>query len=272
MQEIYVLENVVSRCGMFVALAQGSEMEIEEKPDTLGHHFSTRADRGSQERALKFLAREMPGEVVIAEEQDAPKDVPPNCTVLDPLDATTLFYNQLDDFGVTICTLRDGRPAFGATYFPRRLLLISAVRGMGCWVGGFGRGKQIKKPIPWHGQLDKTLIGTDVGTWVTKHKLFSSMLMPLAERFNLLSAMSAIEGQRCVLFGNTGAYYSFGIAKVWDAAAMTLAIEEAGGVVCDPEGKPLKWDKIPCDWIVAANQQLADVVLEWSKNWKGRTA
>ena len=77
--------------------------------------------------------------------------------------------------------------------------------------------------------------------------------------------MSAVEGSRRVLFGNTGAYYNIGIAKIWDVAAMSLAVSEAGGVVCDPQGHPMKWNTIRCDWIVAANQQLADIIVSHSQ-------
>jgi fructose-1,6-bisphosphatase/inositol monophosphatase family enzyme len=95
--------------------------------------------------------------------------------------------------------------------------------------------------------------------------------MPLSKNFNILSSMSSVEGARRVLCGNLGAYINFGIAKIWDAAAMCLAIEEAGGVACSPSGGPIEWGSINCDWIVAGNQLLADRIIEHSRNWQGRT-
>lgn len=266
---IQILERVATACGDLVLSLRNEAMEAEDKTEQLGQHFSTRADRQSQEFGLAILGKECSDEIIVAEEGENSHDIPPNCTVFDPLDGTTNYFNGIDDFGFTLCTLRDGKPTFAATYFPVRDTLISAVRGAGCYVGGFEKGRRLLQ-IPWHGALDKIQIGTDVGSWTLRHGIFDLVLRPLAERFNVLSLMAAVEGGRRVLMGQIGAYYNLGIAKIWDAAAMALAITEAGGIVCDPYGNPIQWNCIDCDWIFAGNQILADIVLEHSRNWSGR--
>jgi fructose-1,6-bisphosphatase/inositol monophosphatase family enzyme len=266
---IETLERVATECGHLVLALRNSAMDAEDKAEQLGAHFSTRADRQSQELGLNILKESLPAEFVVAEEKENFKEIPPNCTVFDPLDGTTIFFNGLEDFSVSLCTLREGKPAYAATYFPIREMLISAVRGEGCYTGGFRRGTRISH-IGWHGALDKTLIGTDVGAWTVRQGTFDLVLRPLASRFNVVSPISATEGAREVLFGETGVFYNLGIAKIWDAAAMALAIEEAGGVACDPKGESILWNNINCDWIVAGNQELANIVLEHSRSWTGR--
>lgn len=264
MRAIEVLEEVVLTCGELVASMQEQErgnLLAQDKHEQLGQHFSTVADRESLRRGLSILRRSLPHEEIVAEEQKNAARVPPGCTVFDPLDGTTNFFNGSDDYGVTICTLRRGQPAYGATYFPALKMLISAVRGRGCFIGGFGHGERLTK-IPWHGRLDKTQIGTDVGSWAHSSGSFESVLKPLSRRFNILSAVSAIEGGRRVLLGQTAAYYSLGIAKIWDAAAMALAVEEAGGVAVSPSGKPLRWGSLEFSWVLAINPKLAKVVLQ----------
>lgn len=266
---IEVLEQVVTQCGDLVLSLRGQKMEARDKDEQLGQHFSTRADRQSQELGLSILTDGCPGVAVIAEETEGEHKIPEDCIVFDPLDGTTNYFNGSDDFGVTVCMLRDWVPLCGATYFPVARVLVSAVRGKGCYVGGFRSGRRVRA-IHWHGRLDKTQLGTDVGSWTITQGTFDLILRPLAERFNLLSSMAAVEGGRRVLFGQCGGYYNFGIAKIWDAAAMALAVTEAGGVVCDPWGNPLSWRSVSCDWVFAANQTLADVVLDHSRNWRGR--
>lgn len=263
---INILENVVIQCGGLILSLRNLSMGTEDKIEQIGQHFSTRADRQSQELGLNILASACPNEVVIAEEQDGNKEIPLDCTVFDPLDGTTNFFNGLDEFGVTLCTFRGGKSVCSATYFPTRNMLISASRNNGCWIGGFKYGKQIKS-INWHGVLDKTQIGGDIGSWTSRHETFDLVLRPISRRFNILSSMSAIESGRRVLFGNIGAYYNLGIAKIWDAAGIGLAIEEAGGIVCDPHGNPMKWNKIPCDCVMAVNLELANIVLEFTSKW-----
>lgn len=260
------LETIVAQCGELVRrLGEDSRSGAEDKDEQLGQHFSTRADRESQALGLNLFAKYFPGEVVIAEEQDN-AGVPKECIVFDPLDGTTNFFNGICDYGVTACVLRDGKPVAAATYFASNQSVISVARGEGCFEVKAGNRRKVEN-IQWHGQLDKTQVGTDIGSWTHKAGTFDSVLRPLSERFNVLSAMSAIEGGRRVLFGQLGAYYNIGIAKIWDAAAMCLAIEEAGGAVCAPDGLPMRWESLRCDWVAAINQELMDKVLPYTRAW-----
>lgn len=265
---IKTLERVVVECGHLVIniRSSGAALAPEDKAEQLGQHFSTLADRESQELGLSVFQREMPGEAIIAEEQENNSRLPQDCTVFDPLDGSTNYFNQSDDFGVTAATLRNGQVVAGATYLPAHNILVSAVRGEGCWVSGFGIGRRVTS-IAWHGILDKTQIGTDVGSWTHQCGSFDMVLCPLSWRFNVLSDMSSVIGGARVLFGKTGVYYNLGIAKVWDAAAMTLAVEEAGGVSCAPDGGSLTFTTVNCDWVSAVNRELADVVLKHTRVW-----
>lgn len=266
---IELLERVVETCGEEIMRLRGFNQEATDKDDQLGAHFSTKADIVSQELGFSILRDFLPKETVIAEEQENDQSIPDDCTVFDPLDGTTNFFNGLDDFAVTVCTLRSGKPVYGAAYFPVRGKLVSAVCGQGCYVGGFKRGRRINN-IPWHGFKDKAQIGTDVGPWAHNQNIFDYVLKPLSRNFGMQSVLSAVEGGRRVLVGHTGAYYNLGIAKIWDAAAIALAIEEAGGIVCDPYGKPLERKTIGCDWVMAVNQEFADAVVEHTCKWTGR--
>lgn len=269
------LEYVVTQCGMRAAAVrrQGQRfLAPQDKQEQRGQHFSTRADRESKELGMDLLHSYFPAETIVHEEDEEgkkPKEIPADCTVFDPWDGTTNLFNGIKEGGVTACILRNHFPIFGAAYFPYADLLVSAMRGKGCWIGGYGRGELIEK-IQWHGKLDKAQIGTDIGSWCHTHNTFDTILKPLSMRFNILSAMSAIEGMRRVLFGETVVYYNLGIAKIWDAAAMALAVEEAGGFVCGPDGLFMPWDRLDCDWVAAINPDLAKLVLEHSRHWTGR--
>lgn len=260
------LEHIVVECGhLVIGMQGGSDIEAQDKDEPLGNHFSTRADRASLAHGLKRFAEVFPGETIIAEEQEN-LYVPKDCIVFDPLDGTTNFYNGLPDFGVTACVIRDHVTTCGATYFASSGLVVSAVRGEGCFEVRDGVRTRITN-ISWHRQLDKTIMGTDVGSWVHTKDTFEKVLKPLSKRFCVLSSMCAVMEISRVLFGHIGAYYNIGSAKIWDAAAMTLAVEEAGGVVCAPDGASLRWNTLSCDWIVAANSTLADIVVGYTKSF-----
>lgn len=257
---IETLERAVRACGDLLLEVREAGLRTEDKDEQLGAHFSTQGDTLSQARGIEILREKFPDEVIIAEEQENDPRVPPDCTVFDPADGTTNYYNGCSEFGVTLCTLRGGRPQYGVMYFPVDRMMISAERGQGCFINGR------KVTIHWNRPLDKTLVGTDVGPW-TVHEV----LRPISERFCVRSIMAGIYGARAVLLGETGMYWNLNIAKIWDAAAGVLAIEEAGGVAYAPDGLPLRWTSISADWIVAANQQLADTILTYTRVWPGRT-
>ncbi|MDP3685356.1 MAG: inositol monophosphatase family protein [bacterium] len=258
---IETLERAVRECGDLLLKIREKGLRTEDKNEQLGAHFSTQGDTLSQARGIEILREKFPDEIVIAEEFEFndPR-IPPDCTVFDPADGTTIYYNGCREFGVTMCSLRRGQPDAGVMYFPVDRMMISAVRGRGCFINGS------KFTIRWDRPLDKTLVGTDVGPW-TAHEV----LQPLSKHFCVRSIMAAIYGARAVLLGETGMYYNLNIAKIWDAAAGALAVEEAGGVVCAPDGSPLRWNTISADWILAVNQPLADALLVYTRVWHGRT-
>lgn len=254
-----LLRSVALRCGELLRETRQRGLTTTDKEETLGAHFATDGDINSQALGIRTIRERYPDEPIIAEEQPNKKSLPKDCTIFDPCDGTTNYFNGSPDYGVTLCTLRDGRPQWGVIYFPESDVLITAERGDGCFLNG--RRFQLQ----WGRPLDKTILGTDVGPW-TVH----SVLRRLAKQHCIHSKMAAIAGARDVLLGMTGAYWNINAAKVWDAAAGVLAVEEAGGVASDTWGKPLKWNSLQQDWIVAATPELLKVVVSATKTWKGR--
>lgn len=256
---LYLLERMARECGQVLFKTRQAGLKATDKPETLGAHFATQGDESSQILGIRLIREGFPHELIIAEEQANKKRLPKDCTVFDPCDGTTNYFNGSPEFGVTLCTFRGGRPQWGVIHFPVSGMTIAAGRGSGCLIDG----KRFK--MLWHQPLDKAILGTDVGPW-TVHPV----LQKLAKHFCVHSKMAAIAGARDVLLGITGAYWNINIAKVWDAAAGVLMVEEAGGVASDPWGRPLKWDMLAQDWVMAATPELLKVVVSATKTWKGR--
>lgn len=274
---ITLLQEIVQDCGQLVfGVGKKGDRAPEEKgDDQFGQHYSTIADRKSLERCRELLDHHKCKIPLVAEEQENQPKLPDPCLVFDPVDGTNNFFNWrmklgLAAFGVTMCYIANGKPQASATFFPAEGLLITAQRGKGCYRGALETGKRIQA-IQWHGHIDKAQIGFDVGPWTHAQHTFDTVLKPISEHYNILSVMCAIMGGRLVLAGQFVAYVNLGIAKVWDGAAMALAIEEAGGFVCDQHGKPMVWDKVPTDLVMAISQAVAEkTVLEYTRKWPGR--
>lgn len=264
MPNILLLEKIALQCGALIKQMWERGVATYDKDETLGAHFATDADSASQDLGIKLVAESYPQEIIIAEEQENQLGIPANCTVFDPLDGTTNYLNGAPEYGVTLCTLREGQPELGVMYWPHDDVLISAVRGHGCWRGGFRLGKQLKIPS-WHGMRDKILVATDVGPWIPHE-----VLRPIADKHNVKSYMAGIHGARMVLEGSAVFYFNLDIAKVWDGAAGALAVEEAGGLALSWSGEPLRWNTLNLDWFYARDQEMADYALSYLKAWKPR--
>ena len=267
MDAVKELSSIVRTCGELIAgICRSGNLGTKDKNEQLGQHYSTRADRISQSFGIKLFGKAFPGVPVVAEEEDHPNWSPPQEYIaFDPLDGTANYYNG-GPYGVSACLFRKGQPVAGATYFSSDQSTVYAQKGLGCYEEVEGTTHHIRS-ISWHGNLDKLHVGTDIGSWAHKVGTFDAMLRPLSERFNVISPMSATEGGRMVLRGQLGGYYNIGVAKIWDAAAMSLAVQEAGGRVYAPNGSPLRWGALRCDWVMAGNYFLMDQMLRYTSPW-----
>lgn len=257
---IETLIDTAKRCGTLLRDLQRGDLAPQDKDETFGAHFYTSADIKSQALAIQLLRRAHPGETIIAEEQANAETVPPNCTVVDPVDGTGAYFSGCREYGITLCTLRDGRPVHGVIYFPDDDVLLRATRGAGWFVN-----EKRMPQLSWDRPLDKTMIGTDIGPWTVPE-----VLQPLSKQFNVRSMMVAVWGARAIVTKETGMYFNLNVAKIWDAAAGSLIIEEAGGVACAPDGSPLQWNLIAMDWVWAVTRELAQEVVTYTTHWPGR--
>lgn len=228
-----------------------------DKPGVRGAHFSTQADEKSQEIIIRELARRDPDTLILAEEQTNHSGFPRRFWAVDPTDGTTNLFSGCPMWGVTITLIEDGQPQAGIITLSNNVW-VAAQRGQGCRING------TEWKIPPLRAPDKLMIGTDIGSW-SDPRVDSA----LRQKFVIHSLMAAVWGAWEVLKGITAAYYNMNVAKIWDAAAGCLAVQEAGGIACALDGSPLTWNSLDQDWILAANQQMADEIIKVTKFWKG---
>lgn len=259
--DLKVLEEAARRCGERILQLRRQGVTATDKGDVQGSHFATEADNQSQALGIEIIHASFPNEIIIAEEQDYAEGVPLNCTVFDPLDGTTIFYNGLREWGVTMGTLRDGKPVMGVTYFPELNIMVTCEQGKGVFING-----QKVAPFDFNRPVDKTIIGMEIGPWVDLDVVGSM----LKEGLILRGLWASVADVLAITQGEMGAYCNLNSAKIWDVIVGSLIMEELGGVACDPWGKPLQWNKVPMDFVLAVNRKFAEAVLKHTSKWPGR--
>lgn len=197
--------------------------------------FVTAADMGVQRRLRDELEKRYPAFAFMGEEDKDHAVSPDTPTfILDPIDGTTNYIFSYGLSAVSLALCYRGRAELGAVYNPHNDELFLAARGQGAFLNG--------KPIHVLDTDDPAQVIAAVGT-MPYRKEYADELFATSRALYLdcidirRSGSAAIDGCYTAA-GRVGLYAERGL-KVWDYAAATVIVEEAGGKVTDYEGRPV---------------------------------
>ncbi len=153
--------------------------------------------------------------------------------VVDPLDGTTNFAHGVPFFAVSIALEERNEPIVGVIYDPIHEELFAAVRGEGARLNG--------QPIRVSDvdELKRSLLATGFPTRspLRERNLdYMGRFLPLAQSLRRFG--SAALGLAYVACGRLEGYWELTLHR-WDLAAGILLVEEAGGRVSRPDGRPV---------------------------------
>lgn len=220
----------------------------------------TAADLSMQKRvaeALKeawpefeFLGEEMPED----EQQQAWDQGDAGIWLMDPLDGTSNFASGIPFFSVALALFINKEPVLGMVYDPVRDECFAAQRGEGAWLNG----NRLTSNVP--GLPLRRSIGV-----VDFKRLDSKLARRLGEQPPYGSqrnfGSSALEW--CWLAADRFNVYVHGGQKLWDYAAGSLILAEAGGHAMTLDGEPVPCREFSSRSVVAALDQ--DLFKEWQQ-------
>jgi 3'(2'), 5'-bisphosphate nucleotidase len=156
--------------------------------------------------------------------------------LVDPLDGTREFLSRNGEFTVNIALIDQGSPVVGVVHAPVLALTYFALRGSGAFLkNGEGSPRRIRSERS-NGEPPAAVVSRSHGDPQT-----AAFLDTLGEH-RALSMGSSLKF--CMLSdGRAQVYPRFGTTMEWDTAAGQCVLEQAGGSVCDLEGRPLMYNK-----------------------------
>jgi len=180
--------------------------------------------------------------------------------IIDPIDGTTNFFYGYPAFCISIAYKEPHGIGGGVVYHPLLNELFIAERGKGAYLNQ----KMIK--VNEIGQPSKNLIVMGFsnryqGTWSNYAKIYSQ-IMP--QVIDIRRTGSAALDLCYVACGRFGGYYEPAV-KIWDIAAGSLILTEAGGNVTDRNGHNIEFSQEDYS-ILATNDLLHDWFLQFTTN------
>lgn len=248
--ELDVVADIVKRIADEELIPRFAEVARTHKTDG---SIVTAADIAMQDAVKKALAEHWPDYALLGEEMsDAEheklwQNPGKGLWVLDPLDGTSNFANGIPFFSVSLALVIDGEPVLGIVLDPVRDECFMAEIGAGAWLNGV----RLTSDVP-HIPLRRSIAVVD----------FKRLDDDLAER---LGAEPPYGSQRnfgssaldwCWLAADRYQVYVHGGQKLWDFAAGSLILAEAGGHALDLDGQRICCGDFGSRSVVAALDQL----------------
>lgn len=215
--------NVIIR-----ALDRLDSIRISEKSP---RDFVTEIDQHAEREIINIIRKAHPHHAILSEEcgEIAGNDY---TWIIDPLDGTRNFIHGFPQFAVSIAVSHKGKIEHGVIYDPVRQELFTATRGRGAQMNE--RRIRVSK----RSNLEECLLGTGFPYHQSANHLqaYSDSLhaiLPICGDIRRAGAASL--DLAYVACGRLDGFWEMGL-KIWDIAAATLMIKEAGGLVSDFNG------------------------------------
>lgn len=211
-----------------------TRLRVNEKP---GEGLVTNADFESERAALSILKRAFPDFGVLTEESSGKQGRSPGRWIVDPLDGTTNYAHGFPTFCVSIAAEWNGEVLVGVIHHPILHETYTAIRGKGAFVNG--KRMQVSKTSNLREAMLTTGFSSRKEKWLGQEILAFRRLSRAAHAVRRpgSSALDLAQVARGVFDG----FWERGLSP-WDVAAGALMVREAGGLVTDFKGGPLRLD------------------------------
>ncbi len=204
-------------------------LQVEAKHEK---DFVSEIDRQSEEEIIKIIRRSYPDHAILAEESGAQGEAEYEW-IIDPLDGTTNFLHGFPQFAVSIAVRHRGKLTAGVIYDPVLQELFTASNGNGAQLN------ERRMRVSTRYQLDSALLGTGFPFRPNQDLEYylSTLKVLMREAAGIRRPGAAALDMAYVAAGRLDGFWEFGLMP-WDIAAGALLVQEAGGIVSEPDGKP----------------------------------
>ena len=228
--DIEVLKKIIRETANEEILPRFNRISYEVKDDG---SIVTEADLAADKRIRNSLAKSYPNiaflsEEMEPEEQEGLLKTSTQLWCLDPLDGTSNFAAGFPIFATSLALIVNGEVQIGISYDVVRDEMFSAIKGQGAWLND--------KPlecITSDFSLSESVAVIDFKR--LKLELVTRLINDAPYKSQRNIGASVLEW--AWMAASRGQVYVHGGMKLWDLAAGSLILSEAGGYSCTLEGE-----------------------------------
>lgn len=225
-QTIDVAIEAAKTAGRYLLENRG-KISPEGVDEKARNDFVTYVDRHSEELIVNILKKQFPDHTILAEEGTSRDRDNEFRWIIDPLDGTKNYIQDIPAFAVSIALQRGDEVVAGVVYDPVRDEMFTAEKGGGAFLNG--------RPIRVSARpFTRAIIAT--GFPFRSKQYLPTYLLTFEDIFLNCSGMrrcgSAALDLAFTAAGRFEGFWELGLS-IWDVAAGSLLIREAGGRVSD---------------------------------------
>jgi len=212
----------------------------------------TKADHAADDLIVAGLRTAFPGDGLLTEESpdDGSRLAKERVWIVDPLDGTSEFINETGEFAVQIALAVGGQPVLGVVFQPVRDRLFYALQGQGALQVHDGQT----------GRLHVSTVADPANMCLVASRSHYSLFIEAARQALGISTVNRLGSVglkvSLVARGECDLYLATTVSKEWDLCAPHALLLEAGGVLTNLCGDPLRYNKPDvneCQGLVASN-------------------
>lgn len=191
-------------------------------------------DKASEALITQGLAEVRPHDGIIGEEGARDEGTSGITWHIDPIDGTTNFLFDIPMWAVSIGAVDDHGPIAGAVYIPALGEMFSAARGHGSYLNDAPITARVTPSI------SEALVATGFSYDIRARAPHAQRVALMLDHVRDIRRMGAAAIDLCfVAAGRLDAYFEEGLNS-WDLVAGQIIATEAGAVVTDFHGNPVR--------------------------------
>ena len=189
----------------------------------------TVADKEAESKARAWIRARFPDDGILGEEFGIERGDAPRRWILDPIDGTKSFLAGVALWGTLVAVCEGDDVLAGAIYAPATHELLVAARGEGAWWNG------VRSHVSRTTKIERMVLCTTDDRFPDR-PVRRSRWQALADRARVVRTWGDCYGYLLVATGRADAMVD-DLVNPWDAAAVQVVVEEAGGQFTDFRGR-----------------------------------